>query len=428
MDVHQRVRAETERVDRRVRSAFSVLPYLLLAICLVITLLIGEVDTHPTRALVVFVLSAVAAAWIAAFTILRRDGRTGPLLRGLFYAGFTVLAAALVLLAPWYGVFAFIGYHLAYEMLPGRWSYVGAASTSLIMAVSYLGGIDRIDGTGWGLWLGIGVVSTVLASVFFQLVTAMDSQMDRQQEALAQLHEANERLESALAENAELHAKLLVQAREAGVQDERERLAREIHDTLAQGLAGILTQLQGAQETLEDPNTTRRRLDLAVGLARDGLVEARRSVHAVGPALLARSHLPAAVEDAARRWSREHGIDAEASVVGDPRPLHEDIEETVLRAAQEALANVAAHARAQRVGLTLTYMDDLVSLDVRDDGSGFDPEGHTPVTGRGYGLSGMRRRVQRLTGRLVVESAPGEGTALSISLPAIPSEHEGVRR
>jgi signal transduction histidine kinase len=156
-------------------------------------------------------------------------------------------------------------------------------------------------------------------------------------------------------------------------------------------------------------------------LAREGLTEARRTVHAVQPTVLAEARLPDAIGDVARRWSAVHGIDAVLTTTGDARPMHTDVEVALLRAAQEALANVAKHARASRVGLTLSYMEDLVTLDVRDDGIGFEPGAHRSTPGGGFGLAGMRRRVQRLAGRLEIESEPGEGTAISATVPAIPA-------
>jgi signal transduction histidine kinase len=209
-----------------------------------------------------------------------------------------------------------------------------------------------------------------------------------------------------------------VQAREAGVLDERQRMAREIHDTLAQGLAGILTQLQAAEQ-----ETWRRHVTNAMNLARESLTEARRTVHAVEPSVLAEARLPDAINDVARRWAEVNGVSAVLTTTGDARPMHADVEVTLLRAAQEALANVAKHARASRVGLTLSYMEDLVTLDVRDDGVGFDPNVKrvNGSTNGGFGLAGMRQRVQRLAGRLEIESEPGGGTAISATVPAIPA-------
>ena len=127
------------------------------------------------------------------------------------------------------------------------------------------------------------------------------------------------------------------------------------------------------------------------------------------------------------RWSATSGVPGEVETTGDARVLHPEVEVTLLRVAQEALANVAKHAGASRAGVTLSYMEDVVSLDVRDDGAGFVPPA-APTTGArtgspaggGFGLIAMRQRVSRLAGQLEIESEPGSGTAVSASLPAIP--------
>ena len=164
------------------------------------------------------------------------------------------------------------------------------------------------------------------------------------------------------------------QAREAGIREERQRMAREIHDTLAQGFAGIATQLQAAQRAgiAGDDLAWRHHLDHAIRLTRDGLEEARRSVRAIGPAQLDSTLLPDAVAAIAAEWSDRNGVRATVSVTGDTRALHPEVEATVVRIAQEALSNSAKHAGASRVGVTLSYMDDQVALDIRDDGVGFD--------------------------------------------------------
>ena len=109
-------------------------------------------------------------------------------------------------------------------------------------------------------------------------------------------------------------------------------------------------------------------------------------------------------------------------MTGDPRPLHGGVESTLLRTAQEALANAGKHAAASRVGLTLSYMEDVVVLDVRDDGRGFVPGATGPSDAGGFGLVAMRQRVTRLAGDLAIEAAPGQGTAISASIPAIPPD------
>jgi signal transduction histidine kinase len=130
--------------------------------------------------------------------------------------------------------------------------------------------------------------------------------------------------------------------------------------------------------------------------------------------------------DEVARWSFTSGVAGEVKTTGEARALHPEVEVTLLRVAQEALANVAKHAGASRAGVTLSYMEDVVSLDVRDDGAGFAVTGRnrhladeTPAAG-GFGLIAMRQRDSRLAGQLEIESEPGAGTAVSASLPAIP--------
>ncbi|PRX46936.1 signal transduction histidine kinase [Prauserella shujinwangii] len=423
MSVEAELRTEFHRWEQRETRVFQVLPYFLLAISTFITLLQPLWD-EPVPYPAVFGLTIAATLWLLWFHTLHPDWHQNGPLMGLYYAGLLALALGLVGLAPWYGFFAFVGYPQALQYLRGGWRYVGVAATAMVAAVSYLGGWTNIEAEGlWWGWPVLGVITTVLAAAFFYFAEMADRRNAKQKQALAELHEANVKLAAALEENAGLHAQLLVQAREAGVLDERERMAREIHDTLAQGLAGILTQLQAAEQTLDTPSMSRRYVTNARKLARESLTEARRTVHAVEPMALAEARLPDAISEVARRWSEVNDIDAVLTITGDARPMHAEIEVTLLRTAQEALANVAKHARAGRVGLTLSYMEDLVTLDVRDDGTGFDPDAQRArdATSGGFGLAGMRQRVQRFAGRLDIESEPGGGTAICATVPAIPA-------
>jgi signal transduction histidine kinase len=203
------------------------------------------------------------------------------------------------------------------------------------------------------------------------------------------------------------------------VLDERGRMAREIHDTIAHGLTGIVTQLEAAEHVKDRPADRQRHIDNALRLARESLSEARRSVQASRPEALEQASLPEALAKVAREWSAIHGIDVQVTTTGAPSPLHPEIEMALLRTAQEALANVARHAHASRAGVTLSYMGDVVTLDVRDDGIGFEiPEDRASESG-GFGLTTMRQRVTRVAGTLAVESEPGGGTAVSARVPAI---------
>jgi signal transduction histidine kinase len=119
----------------------------------------------------------------------------------------------------------------------------------------------------------------------------------------------------------------------------------------------------------------------------------------------------------AASWSRVSGVHLAFEVTGTPVALSPDVETTLFRVAQEALANVAKHARASRTALTLSYTDELLLLDIRDDGAGFDPQ--KPADG--FGLDGMRQRVRGAGGTLEIESEPGHGTAIAAAVPAIPA-------
>jgi signal transduction histidine kinase len=217
-------------------------------------------------------------------------------------------------------------------------------------------------------------------------------------------------------ERAVLQANVATAERRAGVLEERQRLAREIHDTLAQGFAGIAVHLERAEQLdALSSSPAKAHLDLARSVAREGLEEARRMLGALRPEILTQRGLPEALSRVCEEWSRRNGIAATVSVTGPSQPLHPDVELTILRGMQEALTNVGRHSGARTAAVTLSYMEDLLVLDVQDDGKGFVPT----AAGNGYGLTGMRERAERLNGSCSIESVPGEGTTISIALPVI---------
>jgi len=307
------------------------------------------------------------------------------------------------------------------QTLRGRWMIVGATAVAVVSAVSQIGGFPVLQYPGVLPVFGIVLLFNVgVATTMTFLASAANTQADRRRQTITELAEANAKLANAMRENAGLHAQLLAQAREAGVLDERQRMAGEIHDILAQGLTGIVTQLEAADQAAGRPDDWRRHLGQAKQLARDSLTEARRSVQALSPQPLAEGGLPDALADVVDGWSTMNGVTAELITTGTAQRLLPEIETTLLRTAQEALANVARHADASRVALTLSYMEDLVTLDVRDDGLGFDPAAPRPAPeDGGFGLAAMRERVHRIAGTLEVESEPGGGTAVSACVPAI---------
>lgn len=212
-------------------------------------------------------------------------------------------------------------------------------------------------------------------------------------------------------------AELAAAERRAGMLEERQRLARDIHDTLAQGFTSIVMHLEAADQALpDDLDTLQKHLDRARGTARTSLEQARRVVHALRPHSLDQRSLPDAIERTAVRWQEETGIPLTTTTTGDPIPLHPDIEVTLLRATQEALANIRKHAQATAAQVTLSYIDDVVVLDVQDNGVAFAGAAASPLSG-GYGLQAMRERAEQCGGSVTVESEPGEGTTVVVSIP-----------
>jgi signal transduction histidine kinase len=412
-------RPRLEHWEAREAGVLGTLPYALLGICVVVTLLVQSPDLNGPVPVVVG-LSAATAAWMLWWTALHPGWRERPGLMRVYFLGLIALMGALVLLAPWYGFFTFTGY-FAVVWLPSSWRPFGVVAVATVTGTSQNGGLPAGDADSIAVYALIIAVNVTVAGTIMFFARAGERESMRRAHLVDELTGVNARLEATLRENEALQERLLTRAREDAVADERQRMARELHDTLAQGLAGIITQLEAAEQARDTP-AWQRHLDRARALTRDSLAEARRSVHAMRPEPLEAARLPEALAGEARRWSELHGVRADVTTTGDARALRPEIEVTLLRAAQEALANVAKHAGAGRVGLTLSYMDDVVTLDVRDDGAGFTvnghAQGHVHADG-GFGLLGMRQRVAGLDGTLAIESEPGAGTALSVSVPAL---------
>ena len=419
------VRADTpfERWERWQQLAVTVVPYALLAVSAVATIVLDPILRRPL--LPDLGLAAAAGAWMLWLHTLHPRWRERPRVMMVFFTGLIVLMAVLVVRDPWFGFFAFSGYLFVYNLPLSRWRMLGVLAVAVIAATAQDGGLPQPRPPTLAIYGMIVLVNMALAGGITWFTWVREEQNHQRLQALAELAEANRKLEATVAENAGLHEQLLVQAREAGVLDERQRLAREIHDTLAQGLTGIITQLEAVAQPGRPDADRRHHLGSALRLARDSLTEARRSVDALRPEPLECARLPEALAEVTRWWSELSGVPAQVTITGTARPLRPEVEAALLRTAQEALANVAKHAAASRAGLTLSYMGDEVALDVRDDGAGFLAGGNgtgngAAPAGRGFGLTAMRQRAEALAGTLEIESEPGAGTAVSARFPVPP--------
>ncbi|TDO69348.1 signal transduction histidine kinase [Kribbella sp. VKM Ac-2571] len=272
-------------------------------------------------------------------------------------------------------------------------------------------GTAQLWSAGWGWepfwqilpWMLVSLVVSLLFGIWIEKVITQSQQRA----------ELIEQLESARDELAEAH-------HSAGVMAERERMAREIHDTLAQGMTSIVMLAQAAAVELSrgGADGAAARLAAIEDTARENLAEARALVAAFTPVALSEATLTEVLRRQAERFAAETGVDVQVSLdlPDDEVAALPQVQQVVLlRSAQEALANVRKHAAATQVLITLGLSDGRVWIEIRDDGTGFTPGS---VSG-GFGLNAMRGRVEESGGTVEVESTPGRGTRVQVLIPAV---------
>ncbi|WP_433167512.1 sensor histidine kinase [Kribbella sp. CA-247076] len=282
------------------------------------------------------------------------------------------------------------------------------AAISLLLVICV--GSAQLWSAGWGWdafwsilpWMAVSLVVSLLFGIWIERVITQSEQRA----------ELIEELQSARDELAEAH-------HSAGVMAERERMAREIHDTLAQGMTSIVMLAQTAAVELQRGGTegAAARLAAIEDTARENLAEARALVAAFTPVALSGATLTEVLRRQAERFAAETGVDVQVSLDlpdEEVAALPQGQQVVLLRSAQEALANVRKHAGATQVQITLGLSDDGVWIEIRDDGSGFTPG----ATEAGFGLAAMRGRVEESGGSVQVESAPGRGTRVQVLIPA----------
>lgn len=371
-------------------------------------------DPNPIPGLV---LAALVLGWyLAGVAFARRSVATGRAGYGHLWLGVLALGwLGLALLSGSYVWVAFPLFFLCFHLLPTAAALVSTvAVTVVVVGATLWHGADNTVASIVGPIFGAAAAAG-MAVVYQQFVR--DSQQRRR--LYDELAVSHHELLSAQGE-------LVTLQREAGAVAERERLARDIHDTLAQGFSSILLLARAGQRDLArdgqcdlardgqftaDPAGV---LGQIADTAQDNLTEARRVVGALTPSALEDASLASALGRLVTQLREHTGVTAELVVDGDPVTVPMEFDVALLRVAQSALANVRLHSRATQVRVTLSYAPDEVRVDVVDDGIGFDPDA---VTGPpSFGLRAMRDRLDSLGGMLVVESAPNDGTALAATL------------
>lgn len=313
-----------------------------------------------------------------------------------------VLTLVLVTLSPLYGLYAFVGYLDAVVAFTGpgqAWALVAAGSLN---ALAQSGGPEGAIQRPW-LFAFLLLANGGLAVVMVQV--------DRhRQVTLVLMRQAMADLEDARRANEALQAQLLDHARDSGVMEERQRLSREIHDTVAQGLIALLRQIEAASEasTTDAAHTALAQADRT---ARDSLAEARRAVSALASPRLDDADLPTALGTLTSSWSDLTGINSSFRLVGRPAASRHD--PGLVRICQEALSNAAKHSSAARVRVVLTYTGPAIQLEVCDDGVGF----HPAQAAGGHGLRGARERVAAAGGTLTIDTREGGGCTMTAVVP-----------
>ena len=284
---------------------------------------------------------------------------------------------------------------------------IGVGSVFVVVATLISVAVQIPKGVTFGGVMGPAVSALVTVAIFFAF------------RALARMN----------AELMETRSQLAATERDADMIAERQRIAHEIHDTVAQGLSSIQMLLYAADRDLDAAkgaaadsagiDKARERIELARTTAADNLHEARAMIAALQPAALADASLEGALERMARNFASTSSFQVEVDSEGEAVALPMKVEAALLRIAQGAVGNIVKHAGATRARITLTYGVDEVRMDVVDNGEGFDLAAvEARPAGLGHiGLAAMSRRAQELGGKVIIESAPGSGTAVSVSMP-----------
>ncbi|MPY92527.1 MAG: sensor histidine kinase [Acidimicrobiia bacterium] len=362
---------------------------------------VTDPDESAVHRAVIAAVATLAGGWYVLIAVRWRYWEAPP---GRFAVATLVAAGLWFPLLVWHPAFGWTIF-AAYGVAACPWLRRSVPSvvvlSGLILLADQLGGGSPVDATRVAVVVGIAA----LVVLGHATMGAIAAESERRRRLIEELDATR--------------AELAASERAAGAMAERERLAREIHDALAQGFTSIVMLLETTDAKLPTGSAEARApLDQARQTARDSLAEARRMVWALRPGPHEPGALIASLERLAERTAAGGDTAVEIVVTGEPAPLDAERELTVLRTAQEAVGNARRHAAARHISVTLSWLGDSVILDVADDGRGFDPD-HVPVRddGGGFGLTSLAQRARSAGGTLTIASAPAEGTTISVALP-----------
>ncbi|MEU4897206.1 sensor histidine kinase [Streptomyces sp. NPDC044780] len=375
-------------------DGFFAVSYLVTAV-----LLLLSSGSQVSHSLPVAALTLMVPWYAAVGRGLMIEASYGP--RNLVFAVVLVALFCVTTVFSLIGTFAlFAVVPMLIMSLPMSWAVALATVANLcpVLVVVFIG-----EDLGLSVWemVPVSLLSIALSVLLGLWIKRVVRQSKERGQLIEELRQSRERV-----------ARL---SHEAGISAERERLAREIHDTLAQSLTSIISLVQAAESEVRDaPDQAVDHLSLAGRVAKESLAEARDFVAALTPPALRGGSLSQAVRRQAEGLIAETGLEVRCSVMGEEKALPMAVSVVLLRTVQEAIANVRKHAkRARTVDVIVVFDQGGVRLLVRDDGEGFTPDG----TQEGYGLRGMQARVEEIDGVASVTSGPGRGTTVEVSVP-----------
>lgn len=341
------------------------------------------------------VLSALLSLWYIPFvnvSTLRiwdhpKRGALYLVIGWVIWGGLISLAADSLLLI---GMF----FPLVFSRFPIRWAIGLTIFQTLGLYVLY---IMLYPTERWFLILMVILGPLIISTIIGAFIASIIKQSTDRQRLIDELTRSR--------------ADLMRVEREAGRLTERQRLARDIHDTLAQHFTSIIMHLSAAKHS--NPESVQSAVQQAENAAREGLAEIRRIVWDMQPEQIEKASLIEAIEELAARWSAENSVQVKMAVTGTPRSLTSSAETALLRISQEAMHNINKHAQAKNVNITFSFMEDIFVMDIADDGLGFEPS----KIKNGFGMKTMRDRAEELSGILTIESERGTGTAIAVSIP-----------
>ena len=382
--------------------------HILTATILVVAILMSVRMSLAAAAFNLVLLSVFAALYFVGSFYMDRMSYA---LKLVWLAALTVVWIVDILVAPAGIYLLFVLFFFYLRVLGMVWGVI-----AVIFGTAVSVGIQFPQGLTFGGVMGPVVSALVTVAIFY---------------AFDRLHAINMERAALIRELMETRQQLAETERAAGVAGERQRIAHEIHDTLAQGLSSIQMLLHAANRDLGanggagNVDKARERIDLARHTAADNLQEARAMIAALQPVALSQTSLVGALERMSEGFAAAGELDIEVDSDGMVHQLPMKLEAVLLRIAQGAVGNVAKHANATRARITVTYEDKGVRVAVVDNGDGFDLAAvQSRPAGLGHiGLAAMKRRAEEVGGEVVIESTLGHGTAVSVSVPLTTSAH-----